>query len=440
MYSASYVWAKVLHHMEQQLSEVAVSAWFDDAEVIDLTENEFVLYSPSEFRQERIRVNCAPYVEDALKQLFQSDAKLVVWGETEMKTNRDRQKQKSESFFNPMYAFENFIVRPGSDNEMPLRIASAVAAAPGVANYNPLFFYGPPGVGKTHLLYSIANSVSTQYPHMNIVCIKGEQFTNDLVKAIQGGSTALFREKYREADLLLVDDVQFIAGKESTQEEFFHTFNALYESGKQIVLTADRKPADMATLEDRLRSRFGVGIMVAISPPDYETRLLITKAKAKKMSLDLSADIVKYMATNLSENIRQIEGALKKIRAFRDLAGMDLTIESVSKTIEDIRTSESSVMVTPTLIIHNVCRYYGVEENILRGPQRSRNISEPRQVSMYLMRLMIGMSQDDIAKVFSRDRTTVLHSLKQVDKTLQMKGNKLEPILQDLQANIAACF
>lgn len=180
--------------------------------------------------------------------------------------------------------------------------------------------------------------------------------------------------------------------------------------------------------------------MVAISPPDYETRLLITKAKAKKMSLDLSADIVKYMATNLSENIRQIEGALKKIRAFRDLAGMDLTIESVSKTIEDIRTSESSVMVTPALIIHNVCRYYGVEENILRGPQRSRNISEPRQVAMYLMRLMIGMSQDDIAKVFSRDRTTVLHSLKQVDKTLQMKDNKLELILQDLQANIAVCF
>lgn len=440
MYAVSYVWARVLKQLEQQLSEVTVSAWFDDAEAIRLTETELVIYSPSEFRQERIRANCEPYIEDALQQLFQSNAKLVVWGETEMKTNRDRQKQKSESFFNPMYTFENFIVRPGSNNEMPLRIASAVAAAPGMDIYNPVFFYGPPGVGKTHLLYSIANSVSKQYPSKKIVCIKGDQFTNDLVKAIQGGSTALFREKYREADVLLVDDIQFIAGKESTQEEFFHTFNQLYESGRQIVLTADRKPADMATLEDRLRSRFGVGIMVAINPPDYQTRILITEEKAKKMSLDLSADIVKYIATNLSGNIRQIEGALKKIRAFRDLAGMDLTMENVSKTIEDMRTAESSVIVTPDLIIRNICRYYGVEENILKGPQRSRNVSEPRQVAMYLMRLMIGMSQDDIAKVFSRDRTTVLHALKQVDKTLQMKGNKLDPILQDLQANIAACF
>ena len=196
----------------------------------------------------------------------------------------------------------------------------------------------------------------------------------------------------------------------------------------------------MATLEERLRSRFGAGVMVAINPPDYETRLLITKSKARKMSLDLSSDIVKYIATNLSDNIRQIEGALKKIRAFRDLAGMKLTLESVSQTIEDMRTAENSLLVTPTLIIRNVCKYYGVEEDILKGPQRSRNISEPRQVAMYLMRQLINMSQDDIAKVFSRDRTTVLHALKQVDKILQMKGNKLDPILQDLQSNIAACF
>lgn len=438
MYAASYVWAKVLVHLEQQLSEIMVSAWFDDAEVVKLTESELVIYSPSEFRQERIRANCAPYIEDALKSLFQSNAKLVVWGETEMKASRDKKSGKSESYFNPQFVFENFIA--GSSNEVPLKVASAVAAAPGMDVYNPVFFYGPPGVGKTHLLYSIANGVSKQHPDKKIVCIKGDQFTNDLVKAIQGGSTALFREKYREADVLLVDDIQFIAGKESTQEEFFHTFNELYENGKQIVLTADRKPTEMATLEDRLRSRFGVGIMVAINPPDYETRMLITKAKAWKMNMNLSQEIVKYIATNLSDNIRQIEGALKKIRAFRDLAGMELTLESVSQTIEDMRTAENSVLVTPALIIRNVCKYYGVDEDTLKGPQRSRNISEPRQVAMYLMRQLINMSQDDIAKVFSRDRTTVLHALKQVDKVLQMKGNKLDPILQDLQSNIAACF
>lgn len=438
MYSASYVWAKVLHHMEQQLSEVAVSAWFDDAEVIDLTDKEFILYSPSEFRQERIRVNCAPYVEEALKQLFQSNAKLVVWGETEMKASRDNQHGEHGSYFNPQYVFENFIA--GSTNLIPLKIASAVAATPGVDLYNPVFFYGPPGVGKTHLLYSIANEIARLYTDKKIVCVKGEQFTTDLVKAIQSGGTALFREKYREADVLLVDDIQFIAGKESTQEEFFHTFNELYERGKQIVLTADRKPSDMATLEDRLRSRFGVGIMVAISPPDLETRMLITKAKSKQMNLTLSSDVVNYIAINLSDNIRQIEGALKKIRAFRDLAGMELTLESVSQTIEDMRTTENSILVTPALIIRNVCKYYGVDEETLKGPQRSRNISEPRQIAMYLMRKMINLSQDEIAKVFSRDRTTVIHALKQVEKVTQMKDNKLDPILQDLQSNIDACF
>lgn len=437
MYAASYVWAKVLSHMEQQLSEVMVSAWFDDAEVVKLTETELVIYSPSEFRQERIRVNCAPYIEDALMQLFQSHAKLVVWGETEMKASKD-QKKKNESFFNPQFVFENFVA--GTTNVVPLKIASAVAGAPGVDAYNPLFFYGPPGVGKTHLLYSIANSIAKQYTDKKIICIKGDQFTNELVKAIQNGCTATFRAKYREADILLVDDIQFIAGKEATQEEFFHTFNELYENGKQIVMTADRKPSDMATLEDRLRSRFGVGIMVGINPPDYETRLLITKSKAIRMGLDLGNDIIKFIATNLSENIRQIEGALKKIRAFRDLAGIDMTLANVTQTIEDMRTAESSVLITPILIIRNVCRYYGVDEDTLKGPQRCRNISEPRQVAMYLMRQMLNMSQDEIAKVFSRERTTVLHALKQVDKTLEVKGNKLEPVLRDIHSNIAESF
>ena len=435
MYAASYVWAKVLSYMEQQLSEIVVSTWFDDAEVVEMTETELIIYSPSEFRQDRIRASCAHYIEEALKHLFQSNAKLVVWGETERKEQQDKQEKRS-SYFNPQFVFENFIA--GSVNALPLKIASAVAADPGLNVYNPVFFYGPPGVGKTHLLYSIANGIAKQHPQKKIVCIKGDQFTNDLVKSIQNGNTALFRQKYREADILLVDDIQFIAGKESTQEEFFHTFNELYENGKQIVLTADRKPSDMATLEDRLRSRFGVGIMVAINPPDFETRVMITKAKSKQMCLDFNSEIIKYIATNLSDNIRQIEGALKKIRAFRDLASMELTLENIIHAIEDMRTSESNVLVTPALIVRNVCKYYGVEEDMLKGPQRSRNISEPRQVAMYLMRQMLNMSQDEIAKVFSRERTTVVHALKQVEKTIQLKGNKLDPILQDLQSNIAA--
>ena len=435
MYATSYVWAKVLGYMEQQLSEVMVSAWFDDAEVIELTETELIIYSPSEFRQDHIRATYAPYIEEALQRLFQSHAKLVVWGETEKKAKQNKNENNC-SYFNSQFVFENFI--PGSVNALPLKVASAVAADPGLNVYNPIFFYGPPGVGKTHLLYSIANEIAKKHPQKKIVCIKGDQFTNELVKSILNGGTAQFREKYREADILLVDDIQFIAGKESTQEEFFHTFNELYENGKQIVLTADRKPGDMATLEHRLQSRFGVGVLVAIAPPDPQTRILITRAKSKQLCLDLKSEIIEYIATNLSDNIRQIEGALKKIRAFRDLAGMELTMENVVHAIEDMQTGENSVLVTPALIVRNVCKYYGVEEDILKGPQRSRNISEPRQVAMYLMRQMLNMSQDEIAKVFSRERTTVVHALKQVEKTIQLKGNKLDPILRDLQSNIAA--
>ena len=373
-----------------------------------------------------------------MQQLFHSNAKLVIWGETEMQEYHDNERRKTGSYFNPQFVFENFIA--GSVNVVPFKIASAVATEPCTEMYNPVFFYGPPGVGKTHLLYAIANSISRQYPDKKIVCIKGDQFTNELVKAIQHGTTVPFRKKYREADILLVDDIQFIAGKEATQEEFFHTFNELYENGKQIVLTADRKPSDMATLEDRLKGRFGVGIMVAVHSPDLETRVLITAAKATQMNLKLDSEIVRFIASTLSDNIRQIEGALKKIRAYRDLTDMQLTLENIRKTIDDIRITENTALITPALIIRNVCKYYGLDEDTLKGTQRSRNVSEPRQIAMYLMRQMLHLSQDEIAKIFSRERTTVLHALKQIEKTVQTKNNKLDPVLQDLQSSIAACF
>ena len=437
MYAASYIWAKVLCDMEQHLGEIMVSAWLDDAEVVKYNDSELVIYSPSEFRQEQIRASCAPYIEDTLKRLFRIDAKLVVWGETEMKANTDRNKQ-DHSFFNSQFVFDNFVA--GTTNVAPLKIASAVANAPGFEIYNPVFFYGPPGVGKTHLLYSIANGIAKQHPDKKIVCVKGDQFTNELVRAIQEANTAEFRGKYRAADVLLVDDIQFIAGKEATQEEFFHTFNELYDSGRQIVMTADRKPANMATLEDRLRSRFGVGVMVAMNQPDYETRRLITTAKATRLGIALDEDIIRFIAKNLSENTRQIEGALKKLRAFRDLAGMELTLENVAHTIQDMSSAENSVLITPELILRNVCKYYGVDELTLKGTRRSRNISEPRQVAIYLMRQILNMNQDEIAKIFCRDRTTINYVLKQVSRTIQIKGNKLDPILQDLHDTINACI
>ena len=253
MYSSAFVWAKILSYLEDRLTSVTVSNWFDDTEVVELNEERLILYTCDEFRRGIIQNRCAQYIQDALKEIFNSDAKVIVFGKEELEAFRAKDKKSTSMDFNPQFSFENFVVGPS--NRFAHGAAVAVANHPGEV-YNPLFLYGPPGVGKTHLLYAIANGIRKERPDAKIVYIKGDQFTNELIAAIQTGKNIEFRNKYREADLFLIDDVQFIAGKESTQEEFFHTFNKLYEERKQIVMTSDRKPSDMLTLEDRLRTRF----------------------------------------------------------------------------------------------------------------------------------------------------------------------------------------
>lgn len=436
MYSAAYIWAKTITYLEERLSAVTVSAWLDDAELVELHENRLVIYSPSDFRQETIRRNCKPYIEDALRELFHMDAELEIWGDAQLTQYRQEKTSKSLWEFNPQFNFDNFIA--GTANEIPLRAAMHVAEHLGDSVYNPLFYYGSPGVGKTHLLYAIANRIAQTYPQAKVVCVKGEQFTNELIKAIQksGSSPAEFRKKYREADILLIDDIQFIAGKEATQEEFFHTFNYLFELRKQIVITSDRRPGDIATLEDRLKGRFGEGVMMKIENPDYATRCQIIKSKAKQLGLSLDEDSVRYIAGKLCDNVRQIEGGLHKIRAFHDLSGMELTVEHIARTIEDIQGSESTLLITPALIVRNVCRYYGVEDEQLKSRQRSRNISEPRQVAMYLIRQMTAMSFPDIGKYFARDHGTVCVAVKKVEDALSEKGSRMGNVLKDIRMNI----
>ena len=239
MFSPAYVWAKVLGYLEERLTSTIISAWFDDAEVVELNDEHLILYSPSDFRQEIIRRRCTDYIHDALKEIFNSDAKLLVFGDEELGSFRKKGKSSSSMDFNPQFTFDNFIVGPS--NRFAHSAAIAVSKTPGQV-YNPLFLYGPPGLGKTHLLYAIANGIRKQKPDANIVYIKGDQFTNELIAAIQSGKNIEFRNKYREADLFLIDDIQFIEGKVSTQEEFFHTFNALNDEGKQIILASDRPP------------------------------------------------------------------------------------------------------------------------------------------------------------------------------------------------------
>ena len=437
MYSSAYVWAKIISYIEEQLGPVVVSAAFDDAEVVELNEENLILYSSSDFRRDLIRRRYTDYIQEALKQIFDSDAKLLVFGDEELNAFKQKGKSASSMDFNPQFTFDNFVVGPS--NRFAHSAAIAVSKTPGQV-YNPLFIYGPPGVGKTHLLYAIANGIRRQNPDANVVYIKGDQFTNELIAAIQSGKNIEFRSKYREADLFLIDDVQFIAGKESTQEEFFHTFNKLYEEHKQIVMTSDRKPSDMLTLEDRLKTRFEWGLMADVQPPDYETRMAILKNKATQLGLNLTDDVCNYIAINVTNNVRQIEGTVKKILAYRDLNNMPLDLPNISRAIDDMFKAEGNALPTPSLIISQVCKFYNVDEVILRGTQKNKGTAEARQVAMYLIRKLTNLSLPDIGKEFGRDHSTVLYAIRKVEVALKNGDTNMQNNIRDITANINSCL
>ncbi len=318
--------------------------------------------------------------------------------------------------YNFEYTFDNFIV--GSSNKFAHAACTAVAASPAM-NYNPLFIYGPSGLGKTHLLYAVTNEIKRRKPQAKIIYIKGEDFTTQFIEALASQMTAEFRNKYRSCDVLLIDDIQFIAGKTSTQEEFFHTFNALYEEHKQIILTSDRPPRDMKTLEDRLKTRFEWGLLADIQPPDLELRVAIIKKKAEQVGVKMPEEVLTYLAENLRSNIRQIEGAMKKLGAIYFLSGQEITMEVARGCIADLLGGEEPVSVTVDKIFATVYKKYGITKEDLIGKNRSREIAQARHVTIYLIRKITEMSLPNIGKLFNRDHTTALASCEAIEKKLK---------------------
>ena len=302
--------------------------------------------------------------------------------------------------------------------------------------YNPLFIYGNSGLGKTHLLYAICNEISKNYPQMNIIYIKGDEFTNELIEAIRRGTTVEFHQRYRKADILLVDDIQFIAGKDSTQEEFFHTFNTLYEAKKQIVLTSDRPPKDIATLEERLLTRFEWGLTADVQPPDFETRIAIIKRKAELLEIDLPDNVAEYIANRLKNNIRQLEGAVKKMKAYYLLAGEALSVSTAQAAISDIINNHQPAPMTIEKIIEEVARTFGTSPEDIRSPKRSANISSARQIAMYVVREITQLPMTSIGEAFGgRDHSTVVYAIQQVEKNIG-RDPKTRDTVQDIIKNI----
>ena len=329
--------------------------------------------------------------------------------------------------------FERFIV--GNSNKFAHAAALAVAREPAQL-YNPLFIYGQSGLGKTHLLYAIGGYIKKSRPNFRICYIKGDEFTNQLVESIGRGTVADFRNQYRKADLLLVDDIQFISGKDRTQEEFFHTFNTLHEAGKQIVLTSDRPPREIYTLEERLRTRFEWGLLADIQPPDLETRMALSEEKAKLLNIRLTPSIIEYIASAITNNVRQLEGAVKKIGALHALMNEPITLELAREAVEDVLDPKGQ-KPTPEKILNEVAAFYSLSPDKIKGNTKTKDIVLPRQVAIYLIRDITGLSYPDIGKFIGRDHTTAIYAINKLNERMKDDMMLLNTI-NDLRQNITS--
>lgn len=434
MNSLNDIWAKVVDSLSGELTPTAITTWFSDCEPVDMDDCTLVLHTPSSFKRDIIVSRFGESIKKTLSDLFSSPFDIKVLAGDELDEYKSAGAEDEDDMLPEMagYTFDRFIV--GNSNKFAHAAAVAVAEKPG-RTYNPLFIYGSSGLGKTHLLLAIGHAIHEKTAGASIAYIKGDEFTNQLIRAIKDGSTEDFHNKYRSVDLFLVDDIQFIAGKQATQEEFFHTFNNIYEAGRQIVITSDRPPIEMSLLDDRLRTRFEGGLMADIQPPDMETRMAITRNKAAQLGLIISDEAVAYIAENITANIRQIEGVIKRLTAYREILNDTIDTESVKRAIKDV-IRIGTFIPAPGYIIKATAEYYSLSEDELRGQNRSKNVAAARQISMYLIRTLTNMSLKDIgAQYEDRNHTTVLSSIRKVE-TLLKTDPETAAVVRDITSNI----
>lgn len=443
MDSFEELFSMVKEYCKTQMTEVAYKIWIKDIAPVSFDNDSVVLGVSSDFKKNIVTEKYKALLSKGFEQTlgFPVEVNIEVIDDDSQKQPEPVPEVQGVKNVSPLldsgdydYTFDTFIV--GSSNKFAHAAALAVATHD-TRNYNPLFIHGDSGLGKTHLLFAIMNEVKNRKPDFLVVYVKGEQFTNELIAAIKNQTTPEFREKYRKADYLLVDDIQFIAGRDSTQEEFFHTFNTLYESGKQIVLTSDRPPKEIKTLEDRLRTRFEMGLMADIQPADFETRIAIIQRKAELLHMDMPLDVEEYIANNLKSNIRQLEGAVKNIKANSLIyENKPVTILMAQNAIRDILNDSQPVPVTIGKIITEVARTFNVSEQDIKSNKRAANISRARQVAMYVIKDITQMSMAAIGDEFGgRDHSTVVYAISQTEKAMKT-DSRLRETIEDITKNV----
>lgn len=431
------LWHKFLETIKPQLSPENYKAYFLKASLKQVSDEKITLSTPHAFIKETLDQKYSALIGSVFEQLLSRKLSIeLVVKEADLDTNREddffQPIQNQTAFLNPKYTLENFVVGPS--NNVAYAAAQAVAQNPGIS-YNPLFLYGGTGVGKTHLMIGIGNALLSKKHNLKIIYCSSETFMNDYVEAIKERKMAEFRSKYRRADMLLVDDIQFFSGREGTQEEFFHTFNELQGKNSQMILTSDRSPHDIDKIEDRLKSRFAGGLMLDIQPPDFDTRVAILKAKCLEKGDHLPEDVIRMLAASLDSNVRELEGKLMQVVQILKLKGLPPTIENISPLLG--QTPRPNIPLDPKKVLSTVCGYFNLHLKDLTGPKRQKELVLPRHITMYLLSEEIGMTVEKIGKILGgRDHTTVMHGRDKI-KQLILRDRDIQKIVLEVRNGLS---